>query len=369
MRLSCWHRCACTHRRRVSSRCTRLRTNGCAFARALVSFIHATQAPPTPSRAVPQRTLTAPARRCSRTSSHRRQVRPLPTVAAADSACRYERWSVTSGRRPLRRAKLWWSFLPTRALRRNQYPWTLRRMRTKACFNVFRVALKLFRPLRSCAALPLPGSHLALPTCADSSLGRFKREVLFRSPFVLRPTPTSRLSLSHSHSHLCTRSCSYRGSSCAAHGAEGVPRPGRPPTADGAAASSVRRKPRDRRRGVHAIRRVPHKQRANNATCRTMFHAKQHQSWRARRRYAATIGALAAQNAKLVAENTELATQNSALTAENSKLAAQCGAAVVDASATSEASLQEGNARARAHARAFCAYSEYPVCPANPERT
>jgi hypothetical protein len=33
---------------------------------------------------------------------------PLPTVAAGDTACRYERWSVTSARRPLRRAMLWW---------------------------------------------------------------------------------------------------------------------------------------------------------------------------------------------------------------------------------------------------------------------
>ena len=86
-----------------------------------------------------------------------------------------------------------------------------------------------------------------------------------------------------------------------------------------------------------------------------------------RRRHAATVDALTAQNVKLVAANSELATRNSALTAENSRLAAQCGAAVVDTSVTSEASLQEGNARA--HARAFSAYSEYPVCPANPERT
>ncbi len=77
----------------------------------------------------------------------------------------------------------------------------------------------------------------------------------------------------------------------------------------------------------------------------------------ARRRHAATIGALTARNEKLVAANTELATRNSALTAANSRLAAHCGAAVVDASATSEASLQEGNARAHALTRALA-----PVC-------
>ncbi len=99
--------------------------------------------------------------------------------------------------------------------------------------------------------------------------------------------------------------------------------------------------------------------RANNALttrrarCRTTFHAPQHQSWRARRRHAAAIGALTARNAKLAAENTELTTQNSALTAANSKLAAKCGAAVVDASATSEASLEEGNVHAHALTRAL----------------
>ncbi len=106
-------------------------------------------------------------------------VNPLPTVAAGDTACRYNRCSVTAARWPLRRAKLWLSFLPTRALRRNQHLWTLRRMRTKARFNGFffnRVALS------------------------------------FLGPFLLRPTPTSRLSLSHSHLRLCTRSRSYRGS-------------------------------------------------------------------------------------------------------------------------------------------------------------
>jgi len=82
-----------------------------------------------------------------------------------------------------------------------------------------------------------------------------------------------------------------------------------------------------------------------------------HESWRARRRYAATIGALTARNEKLAAANTELtaantnlATKISALSAENSKLAAQCGA-VVDA--TSEALLQEGTARTPVRALSF----------------
>ncbi len=65
-----------------------------------------------------------------------------------------------------------------------------------------------------------------------------------------------------------------------------------------------------------------------------------HESWRARRRCAANIGALRAQNAKLAAANMELA-------AENSKLAAQCGA-VVNTTGTSEALLREGNAHSRA---------------------
>lgn len=98
--------------------------------------------------------------------------------------------------------------------------------------------------------------------------------------------------------------------------------------------------------------------RTDIATC-TMPRVRQrptprHESWRARRRCAAKIGALTAQNAKLAAANAELAaavssltTKVSALAAENSKLAAQCSAAV-NATATSEASLQEGNARAHA---------------------
>ena len=43
----------------------------------------AMQAPPTPSRAIPQRTLMAPVRRCSRTRSQRRQVRPLRLLRQA----------------------------------------------------------------------------------------------------------------------------------------------------------------------------------------------------------------------------------------------------------------------------------------------
>ena len=89
------------------------------------------------------------------------------------------------------------------------------------------------------------------------------------------------------------------------------------------------------------------------------------ESWRARRRCAAKIDALTAQNAKLAAANTELAaafsdltTKMSALVAENAKVVARCGAAV-NATATSEASLQEGNAhsRARACALTLCEYA------------
>ncbi len=106
-RLSCWHRCACTHRRRVlvlhSPSHERLRfwLRTCTLHRRCDGM----QAPPTPSRAIAQRTLMAPVRRCSRTSSQRRQV--CPCGASGDTACRYERWSVTSARRPLRPAKLW----------------------------------------------------------------------------------------------------------------------------------------------------------------------------------------------------------------------------------------------------------------------
>jgi hypothetical protein len=172
----------------------------------------------------------------------------------------------------------------------------------------------------------------------------------------LSPTPPSRLSLSHFRVPLCPRSCSYRFSaSCAARRAEGVPRPGRPPSADGAASRSVRRKPRDTRRGVHlpcAAQTTPTPRRA---PCQTTFHAA-HESWCVlRRRYAATIDALTARNEKLVAANTELTAANtnlattiSALSAENSKLAAQCGAAV---DATSEALLQDGTTRT--HERAL----------------
>ena len=124
-----------------------LRTNGRAFVCALVPFVHATQALPTPSRAIPQRTPTAPARCSRRTSPHRRQVRPLPTVAAGDTACRYEGRSVTSARRPLRPAMLWWLFLPAHAPLHNRHLWTLRRMRTKARFPL--------RPSRTEARFPV----------------------------------------------------------------------------------------------------------------------------------------------------------------------------------------------------------------------
>jgi hypothetical protein len=131
-----------------------LRTNGCAFVCALVPFIHATQAPPTPSRAIPQRTLTAPVRRCSRTSSQRRRVRPLPTRQATQRVDTNMGWSVVSARRPLRRAMLWWLFLPTHAPRHNQHLWTLRRMRTKARFPL--------RPSRTEARFPVGPLLLAL---------------------------------------------------------------------------------------------------------------------------------------------------------------------------------------------------------------
>jgi hypothetical protein len=110
-------------------------------------------------------------------------------------------------------------------------------------------------------------------------------------------------------------------------------------------------------------------------TCRT----PRHESWRAQRRYAASIGAL-------MAQTSNLSTENSKLAVENSPLAVQCSAGVT-ATATSDALLQDGSgwqctrthARPHAHARApmrtrqdwpppvstpstQCEYSKYPVC-------
>ena len=124
----------------------------------------------------------------------------------------------------------------------------------------------------------------------------------------------------------------------------------------------MRRKPCDTRCGVHAAGRVPRKQSANTATCTVSdkLFTPRHESWRARRRYAAKIDELTARNEKLAAANTNLTAANtnlettiSALSAENSKLAAQCGA-VVDA--TSEALLPEGTAGT--HARALSSLCE-----------
>ena len=158
----------------------------------------------------------------------------------------------------------------------------------------------------------------------------------------MSPTPTSRLSLSHSHLHHVTRSCSYRVASYAARRA-GLPGPGRPPSADGAASRSVRLQPCDTLRRPCRGPCAAQTKRQHRDVPRVRQHSTpRHEPWRARRRYAATIGALTARNEKLVAANTNLATTISALSAENSKLAAQCGA-VVDA--TSEALRQEGTAR------------------------
>ena len=92
-----------------------------------------------------------------------------------------------------------------------------------------------------------------------------------------------------------------------------------------------------------------------------------HESWRAQRRYAASIGAL-------MAQNPNRSTTNSKLAADNLALAAQCSAGV-NAAATSDASLQDGSrwkcTRTRAYASPrsdahtarlgpTCEYSEYP---------
>jgi hypothetical protein len=88
-----------------------------------------------------------------------------------------------------------------------------------------------------------------------------------------------------------------------------------------------------------------------HATCPVRQHTSAaHESWCAQRRYAASIGALMAQNLNLSTENSKLAADNLALTA-------QCNVGV-NAAATSDASLPDGtrwqctHTRARAHALA-----------------
>jgi hypothetical protein len=192
-------------------------------------------------------------------------------------------------------------------------------------------------------------------TKARSRLGRVARSLL--GPFVLCPTPTFRPPLSHSRLRSTAHACAAT-EAPAALLAE-------PKACLGLADLQARMAQlRAACAESHAMRAAC---RANNALTPqlapypTTFHAA-HESRRARRRYAATVGALTARNEKLVAANTELTAANanltaantnlettiSALSAENSKLAAQCGA-VVDA--TSEALRQEGTART--HERAL----------------
>jgi hypothetical protein len=106
------------------------------------------------------------------------QTGSAPCGASGDSACRHERWSVTSARRPLRRAMLWWLFLPAHTPLHNRHLWTLGRMRTKARFPLrpsltearFPVGPLLFALVRSLVGgFPLR----PIPALADSRLGRF----------------------------------------------------------------------------------------------------------------------------------------------------------------------------------------------------
>ena len=122
------------------------------------------QTPPTPSRAMPRRTLMAPVRRCSRTRSQRRQVRPLRLLRQAVQRVGSRDVSPAAAALP----SFYWQFLPTHAPRHNRHLWTLRRMRTKARFPL--------RPSRTKPSRLEPHSHFPV----GSRLGRFP----------LRPTHT-----------------------------------------------------------------------------------------------------------------------------------------------------------------------------------
>jgi hypothetical protein len=120
---------------------------------------------------------------------------------------------------------------------------------------------------------------------------------------------------------------------------------------------------------MHRPRRSQMECNVEHATCQTT-HLGTHESWRAQRRYAASIGAL-------MAQNLNISTENSKLAVENSPLAVQ-GSAGMTATATSDALLQDGSGWQCTHAHTAacprpspdarsarlaptCKYSEYPV--------